>query len=64
MKGTQAIEPQWEFGTICVAEGALSPSVVWVTPHTRQITAKSSGRVEVQVHNDQLLDQPTRTWQP
>lgn len=32
---------------ICVAEGAPRPSVVWITPHRRYITAKSSGRVEV-----------------
>ncbi|KAJ3613639.1 hypothetical protein NHX12_019885 [Muraenolepis orangiensis] len=31
----------------CIAEGAPQPSVVWVTPHRRHITAKSSGRVEV-----------------
>lgn len=33
---------------ICLAEGAPQPSVVWVTPHRRYITAKSRGRVEVQ----------------
>lgn len=32
----------------CMAEGAPRPSVVWITPHRRYITAKSSGRVEVQ----------------
>ncbi|KAM3838396.1 leucine-rich repeat and immunoglobulin-like domain-containing nogo receptor-interacting protein 2 [Diretmus argenteus] len=32
----------------CMAEGAPHPSVVWMTPHRRYITAKSSGRVEVQ----------------
>ncbi|XP_061552521.1 leucine-rich repeat and immunoglobulin-like domain-containing nogo receptor-interacting protein 2b [Phycodurus eques] len=32
----------------CLAEGAPRPSVVWITPHRRYITAKSSGRVEVQ----------------
>ncbi|XP_034051224.1 leucine-rich repeat and immunoglobulin-like domain-containing nogo receptor-interacting protein 2b [Thalassophryne amazonica] len=32
----------------CVAEGTPRPSVVWITPHRRYITAKSSGRVEVQ----------------
>ncbi|XP_028294387.1 leucine-rich repeat and immunoglobulin-like domain-containing nogo receptor-interacting protein 2b [Gouania willdenowi] len=32
----------------CMAEGAPRPSVVWVTPHRRYITTKSSGRVEVQ----------------
>ncbi|KAK2826326.1 hypothetical protein Q5P01_020540 [Channa striata] len=32
----------------CAAEGAPRPSVVWITPHRRYITAKSSGRVEVQ----------------
>ncbi|CAL1574824.1 unnamed protein product [Knipowitschia caucasica] len=32
----------------CMAEGAPRPSVVWITPHRRQITTKSSGRVEVQ----------------
>ncbi|KAK7904619.1 hypothetical protein WMY93_017226 [Mugilogobius chulae] len=31
-----------------MAEGAPRPSVVWITPHRRHITAKSSGRVEVQ----------------
>ncbi|CAN9502548.1 unnamed protein product [Ophioblennius macclurei] len=31
----------------CMAEGAPRPSVVWITPHRRYITAKSSGRVEV-----------------
>lgn len=31
----------------CTAEGAPRPSVVWITPHRRYITAKSSGRVEV-----------------
>ncbi|CAL8291976.1 leucine-rich repeat and immunoglobulin-like domain-containing nogo receptor-interacting protein 2 [Gadus morhua] len=34
----------------CVAEGAPRPSVVWVTPHRRHITVKSSGRVEVQAN--------------
>ncbi|MEQ2295666.1 hypothetical protein AMECASPLE_016807 [Ameca splendens] len=32
----------------CMAEGAPRPSVVWITPHRRYITTKSSGRVEVQ----------------
>ncbi|XP_034381008.1 LOW QUALITY PROTEIN: leucine-rich repeat and immunoglobulin-like domain-containing nogo receptor-interacting protein 2b [Cyclopterus lumpus] len=32
----------------CTAEGAPRPSVVWITPHRRSITTKSSGRVEVQ----------------
>ncbi|XP_037551190.1 leucine-rich repeat and immunoglobulin-like domain-containing nogo receptor-interacting protein 2b [Nematolebias whitei] len=32
----------------CTAEGAPRPSVVWITPHRRYITTKSSGRVEVQ----------------
>ncbi|KAM6913136.1 leucine-rich repeat and immunoglobulin-like domain-containing nogo receptor-interacting protein 2b isoform 1-T2 [Xenentodon cancila] len=32
----------------CIAEGAPRPSVVWITPHRRYITRKSSGRVEVQ----------------
>ncbi|XP_072221320.1 leucine-rich repeat and immunoglobulin-like domain-containing nogo receptor-interacting protein 2b [Leuresthes tenuis] len=32
----------------CTAEGAPRPSVVWITPHKRYITTKSSGRVEVQ----------------
>ncbi|KAM7404067.1 hypothetical protein PAMA_004474 [Pampus argenteus] len=32
----------------CMAEGAPRPSVVWITPHRRYITAKSNGRVEVQ----------------
>ncbi|XP_035024374.1 leucine-rich repeat and immunoglobulin-like domain-containing nogo receptor-interacting protein 2b [Hippoglossus stenolepis] len=32
----------------CMAEGAPRPSVVWITPHRRYVTAKSSGRVEVQ----------------
>ncbi|XP_061651951.1 leucine-rich repeat and immunoglobulin-like domain-containing nogo receptor-interacting protein 2b [Phyllopteryx taeniolatus] len=32
----------------CLAEGEPRPSVVWITPHRRYITAKSSGRVEVQ----------------
>lgn len=32
----------------CLAEGAPRPSVVWITPHRRHITVKSSGRVEVQ----------------
>uniref|UniRef100_A0A3Q1HXX7 Ig-like domain-containing protein n=1 Tax=Anabas testudineus TaxID=64144 RepID=A0A3Q1HXX7_ANATE len=32
----------------CMAEGAPRPTVVWITPHRRYITAKSSGRVEVQ----------------
>lgn len=32
----------------CMAEGAPRPSVVWITPHRRYITSKSSGRVEVQ----------------
>ncbi|XP_020500289.1 leucine-rich repeat and immunoglobulin-like domain-containing nogo receptor-interacting protein 2b [Labrus bergylta] len=32
----------------CLAEGAPRPSVVWITPHRRYITTKSSGRVEVQ----------------
>ncbi|XP_058472213.1 leucine-rich repeat and immunoglobulin-like domain-containing nogo receptor-interacting protein 2b [Solea solea] len=31
----------------CTAEGAPRPAVVWITPHRRYITAKSSGRVEV-----------------
>lgn len=31
----------------CLAEGAPRPSVVWITPHRRHITVKSSGRVEV-----------------
>ncbi|KAM9842093.1 leucine-rich repeat and immunoglobulin-like domain-containing nogo receptor-interacting protein 2b [Aulostomus maculatus] len=31
----------------CMAEGAPQPSVVWITPHRRYITTKSSGRVEV-----------------
>ncbi|XP_037096721.1 leucine-rich repeat and immunoglobulin-like domain-containing nogo receptor-interacting protein 2b [Syngnathus acus] len=31
----------------CAAEGAPRPSVVWITPHRRYVTAKSSGRVEV-----------------
>lgn len=31
----------------CMAEGAPQPSVVWITPHRRYITAKSRGRVEV-----------------
>ncbi|XP_037342790.2 leucine-rich repeat and immunoglobulin-like domain-containing nogo receptor-interacting protein 2b [Pungitius pungitius] len=31
----------------CAAEGAPRPSVVWITPHRRNITTKSSGRVEV-----------------
>ncbi|KAM8917463.1 leucine-rich repeat and immunoglobulin-like domain-containing nogo receptor-interacting protein 2b isoform 1-T2 [Spinachia spinachia] len=31
----------------CTAEGAPRPSVVWITPHRRHITTKSSGRVEV-----------------
>lgn len=31
----------------CLAEGAPRPSVVWITPHKRHITVKSSGRVEV-----------------
>ncbi|XP_034531217.1 leucine-rich repeat and immunoglobulin-like domain-containing nogo receptor-interacting protein 2b [Notolabrus celidotus] len=33
---------------ICLAEGAPRPSVVWITPHRRYVTTKSSGRVEVQ----------------
>ncbi|XP_014852813.1 PREDICTED: leucine-rich repeat and immunoglobulin-like domain-containing nogo receptor-interacting protein 2 isoform X1 [Poecilia mexicana] len=32
----------------CTAEGAPRPSVVWITPHRRYVTAKSSGRMEVQ----------------
>lgn len=32
----------------CLAEGAPRPSVVWITPHRRHVTVKSSGRVEVQ----------------
>nr|XP_019940414.1 PREDICTED: leucine-rich repeat and immunoglobulin-like domain-containing nogo receptor-interacting protein 2 [Paralichthys olivaceus] len=32
----------------CMAEGAPQPSVVWITPHRRYVTAKSIGRVEVQ----------------
>ncbi|KAM9355833.1 leucine-rich repeat and immunoglobulin-like domain-containing nogo receptor-interacting protein 2b [Pholidichthys leucotaenia] len=32
----------------CTVEGAPRPSVVWITPHRRYITAKSSGRVAVQ----------------
>nr|XP_057946913.1 leucine-rich repeat and immunoglobulin-like domain-containing nogo receptor-interacting protein 2 [Doryrhamphus excisus] len=31
----------------CTAEGAPRPSVAWITPHRRYVTAKSSGRVEV-----------------
>ncbi|XP_061599075.1 leucine-rich repeat and immunoglobulin-like domain-containing nogo receptor-interacting protein 2b [Cololabis saira] len=31
----------------CVAEGAPRPAVVWITPHRRYVTSKSSGRVEV-----------------
>ncbi|XP_061898309.1 leucine-rich repeat and immunoglobulin-like domain-containing nogo receptor-interacting protein 2b [Entelurus aequoreus] len=31
----------------CTAEGAPRPSVVWITPHRRYVTNKSSGRVEV-----------------
>lgn len=38
----------------CTAEGAPRPSVVWITPHRRYITAKSSGRVEV--HPDGTLE--------
>ncbi|KAM9777795.1 leucine-rich repeat and immunoglobulin-like domain-containing nogo receptor-interacting protein 2b [Neosynchiropus ocellatus] len=32
----------------CIAEGAPRPTVVWITPHRRYVTTKSSGRVEVQ----------------
>lgn len=38
----------------CTAEGAPRPSVVWITPHRRYVTAKSSGRVEV--HPDGTLE--------
>ncbi|XP_056152224.1 leucine-rich repeat and immunoglobulin-like domain-containing nogo receptor-interacting protein 2b [Lampris incognitus] len=32
----------------CTAEGMPQPTIAWVTPHRRYITAKSSGRVKVQ----------------